>query len=416
MQGVLLLLRWLLYVAEIALALPVLYLVLLSISALIATARRKRRRARASQSAAAEARVNFGLLLPAHDEEKVLSSLLESLAALDYPKERYTVYVVADNCTDSTAALARAAGWVRVYERFDQNRRGKGYALNWIVQRLEDEQAAHDAYVVIDADSVVDPALLQEFARELETGAEAAQAYNGVLNIADSPSSALRWIALALVNHVRPLGRNGLGSSSTLTGNGMCLRRSLLQRHPWQSFSIGEDYQYYLTVVEQGVRVRYVPEAVVRSEMPVTFEQMKTQDVRWESAGSQPKWRIALRLVRAGVGARDAVRLEAVAELLTPPLSVLVAGCVLTLLASLLLWTLPGVLGGLGLIVGLLFFIASPLYLLRPPRAVYLALLHAPLFMLWKLWVVVALRRSKKHTSEWIRTSRGISKNQIETH
>ena len=111
MQDVLLVLRWLLYAAEIALALPVCYLVLLSISALIATARRKRRNVIAGAGAAAEsARVNFGLLLPAHDEEKVLSSLLGSLAALDYPKERYTVYVVADNCTDGTAALAHAAG------------------------------------------------------------------------------------------------------------------------------------------------------------------------------------------------------------------------------------------------------------------------------------------------------------------
>lgn len=344
----------------------------------------------------------------------MLGALLESLAALNYPRDRYTVYVIADNCTDGTALLARAAGWVRVYERADQTRRGKGYALNWILQRLEEEQRAHDAYVVLDADSVVDPELLQAFARELAQGAEAAQAYNGVLNITDSPSSALRWMALALVNHVRPLGRNGLGSSSTLTGNGMCLRRSLLQRHPWQAFTIGEDYQYYLTVVEQGGRVRYVPEAIVRSEMPVTFEQMKTQDVRWESVGSQPTWRIALRLARAGLAARDLVRLEAVAELLTPPLSVLVAGCALTLLASALLWTLPGALGGLALSMGLLVYIASPLYLLRPPRAVYLALLHAPLFILWKLWVVVALRSNKKHTSEWVRTSRGLSKKQIE--
>jgi cellulose synthase/poly-beta-1,6-N-acetylglucosamine synthase-like glycosyltransferase len=414
MPVVLLILRWLLYAAEIALALPVFYLVLLSISALIASGRRQRQRTR-ERVPADSARVNFGLLLPAHNEEQVLNSLLESLAALDYPKECYTVYVVADNCTDGTAALARASGWVRVYERSDQTRRGKGYALNWIVQRLEDEQRAHDAYVVLDADSVVDPALLQAFARELAQGAEAAQAYNGVLNISDSPSSALRWIALALVNHVRPLGRNGLGSSSTLTGNGMCLRRSLLQRHPWQAFTIGEDYQYYLTVMEQGVRVRYVPEAIVRSEMPVTFDQMKTQDVRWESAGSQPTWRIALSLARAGLRARDLARLEAVAELLTPPLSVLVAGCALTLLASILLWTLPGVLGSLGLILGLLVYIVSPLYLLRPPRAVYLALLHAPVFILWKLWVVVALRRSKKHTSEWVRTSRGVSENQVET-
>ena len=120
-----------------------------------------------------------------------------------------------------------------------------------------------------------------------------------MLNVSESPSTALRLIALTLINHVRPLGRNGLGASSTLTGNGMCLSRALLMRYPWQAFSIAEDYQYYLTLVQHGERVRYVPEAIVRSQMPTTFAQMRTQDIRWESSErSQSTWRIALRLLR----------------------------------------------------------------------------------------------------------------------
>jgi cellulose synthase/poly-beta-1,6-N-acetylglucosamine synthase-like glycosyltransferase len=401
-------LRWLLLAAEIALALPILYLCLLSVAALVATSRR--RAARAAQAAAPSARFRFAVLIPAHDEEAMLGTLLESLAALAYPKDRTTVCVVADNCSDGTAKLARDAGWVRVYERFDAEKRGKGYALNWLLEQLEADQVAYDACVVLDADSVVDPAFLQAMERELASGAQALQAYNGVLNTSDAPSAALRWLALALVNHVRPLGRNALGSTSTLTGNGMCLRRDLLRRHPWQAFGIGEDYQYYLTLVEQGERARYVPEAVVRSEMPTTFAQMKTQDVRWESTvGGQSTWRIALRLLKAGLVHRDLVRLEAMAELLTPPLSLLVGGCALLVLGSLALWFLPGLLVSLALVAGLAVYLSAPLYLLHPPRAVYRALLHAPGFVLWKLWVYLALRRSKKHTSEWVRTSRSTS-------
>src|SRR5947209_1919436 len=105
----------------------------------------------------------------------------------------------------------------------------------------------------------------------------------------------------------------------------MCLSRALLVDYPWQAFSLAADYQYYLTLVEHGERVRYVPQAIVRSQMPTTFSQMRTQDIRWESSGGgQSTWRVVWRLLEAGLKYRDFARLEAIAELLTPPLSFLV--------------------------------------------------------------------------------------------
>ena len=399
-------LRWLLIAAEIMIALPILYLCVVSVSAVFAA--RRRRAAQASERGFTPAqRIQFVVLIPAHNEEGILGALLASLVELDYPKECYTVCVVADNCTDKTAEIARATGWARVYERFDSSKRGKGYALTWALQQLETDQLAYDACVVLDADSIIDPVFLQAMEHELAHGAQALQAYNGVLNSADSPSTALRWIALALVNYGRPLGRNGLGCSSTLTGNGMCLRRSLLQHYPWQSTALAEDYHYYLLLLEHGERVRYVPEAVVRSQMPTTFAQMRTQDIRWESsAGRQPLWQIVTRLIVAGLKYRDRAPLEGIVELLTPPLSLLVTWSVLTLVASLCLWWLPGLLVSLALIAGLIGYISSPLYLLKPPRPIYLALAYAPGFIVWKLWVFFVLRKGKKHTSEWVRTTR----------
>jgi cellulose synthase/poly-beta-1,6-N-acetylglucosamine synthase-like glycosyltransferase len=295
---------------------------------------------------------------------------------------------------------------VHVYERFDEIKRGKGYALSWILQQLEED---YDAYIILDADSVVELGFLQAMEKELAQGAQAMQAFNTVLNISESPSTALRWIALSLINHVRPLGRNGLGASSTLTGNGMCLSRTLLTRHPWQAFGLTEDYQYYLTIVQHGERVRYVPEAVVRSHMPTKFAQMRIQDVRWEGSKlEQTKWQIALKLLSKGLRFRDFVRIEAIAELLTPPLSVLVGSCLLTLIASFSLWSLPDLLLSLILIGGLVCYVATPLYLLRPPHTVYMALLYAPRFMAWKLWVYFVLRRSTKHTNEWISPNRSL--------
>lgn len=400
-------LRWLLSGIEVVIAMPVVYLFIVSISAIVVAKRPKKESetfSPVSQSA------TFAILIPAHNEVTVLGRLLESLAVLDYLTDHYAVYVVADNCTDTTADLVRATGWANVYERFDQKKRGKGFALNWLMQKLDEGRLIYDAYVVLDADSVVVPTFLQEMNRGLAQGARALQANNNVLNVTESASTALRWIAMTLMNHVRPLGRNGLGCSSTLTGNGMCLSRSLLLRYPWQSFSLAEDYQYYLNLIEHGEKVLYMPNAIVRSEMPATFAQMRTQDIRWESPdSSQPAWKIAWKFLKAGIKHRDFARIEAVAELLTPPLSYLVGLCLLTLGGSLLMWSLPNLIISLVIISGLLCYFSTALYLLRPPRTVFKALLHAPGFIVWKLWVILVVRRSKKRTAEWVRTSRTAS-------
>jgi cellulose synthase/poly-beta-1,6-N-acetylglucosamine synthase-like glycosyltransferase len=398
-------LRWLLMAAEVLIALPVLYLCILSLSTILTT--RKNKTEGTAYVSSESSLADFAILIPAHNEERILQNLLNSLTELAYPKDRLTVYVVADNCTDRTAELARATGSVRVFERFDETRRGKGYALSWLLQQLEENQLNHDAYVILDADSVVESTFLRAMNRGLAAGARALQANNTVLNISDSPSTALRLIAMTLMNHVRPLGRNGLGGSSTLTGNGMCLSRALLMQYPWQAFVIAEDYQYYLTLVQHGERVQYMPEAIVRSHMPLTFSSMRTQDVRWEASElSQPTLRIAIELFKAGLQLRNFVCFEAIAELLTPPLSFLVGSCLITLIVSLLVWSLPGLLLSLLLMCGLMCYISTAFYLLRPPHEIYVAFLHAPGFMIWKLWIYFVVRRNKKHSREWIRTSR----------
>jgi len=399
-------LPWLLLTAESLLALPILYLCLVAAAAIFSQHMRKLAQTGAEPPASY---ADFAILIPAHDEEILLGTLLANLSALTYPRERYTVYVVADNCSDATAELARKSEQVHVYERFDQAKHGKGYALQWLMQELEADHRIHDAYVILDADSIVCPTFLLSMNRELLHGAQVMQACYSVLNATASPGSALRWIALTLVNYVRPLGRTALGGSSTLNGNGMCLSRDFLQRYPWQSFSLAEDYHYYLSLVERGERVQYVPDAVVRAQMPTTFARMRTQDIRWESSsGGRSLSVVAFCLLKSGVRHWDFVRIEALAELITPPLSILVAGCLLTFVLSLLIWLWPGLLLSMLLVAGLLAYIGSAFYLMHPPRQVYMALFYAPSFMFWKLWVYFVLSRSKKHTSEWVRTSRAL--------
>src|SRR5438874_2237666 len=157
-------LRWLLLGIEIVIALPIFYLCIVSVSAFLAT---KKRKDKVVVSSAVTSIASIAMLIPAHNEITVLSTLLESLAALEYPRDHFDVYVVADNCTDTTAELARTAGWVQVYERFDQSKRGKGFALNWLMQKLNEDRLIYDAYIVLDADSVVYPNFLDEMNKGL---------------------------------------------------------------------------------------------------------------------------------------------------------------------------------------------------------------------------------------------------------
>ncbi len=391
---------------EIALLAPVAYL---TVIALAATKRsRLSRRAPQAESRAEEHRLTrFAVIVPAHNEQDVIGLLLASLSRLIYPRSAYGIYVIADNCTDNTAAVVEQSGVGQALVRTDAERRGKGHALAWAFDRLQNQSPAYDAYIVIDADSVVDPNLLSAYHRALHSGAAAVQASNTVLNMADSPATVLRWLALTLINHVRPLGRNAVGANSTLTGNGMCLTQKLLQRQPWTAFGLSEDYQYYLTVTLAGERTVYAPEAIVKSVMPVSFTDMRSQDLRWESLGNGLSTRAwVARLWDAGLRTRDWRRLEAIAELLTPPLSQLIAGVALVVAMSLLLRESAQLMLASILVVGMMCYVGSAVWLLRPPLAVYRALIAAPGFVAWKLWVTLVARRKHSKTGAWIRTAR----------
>src|SRR5258708_30446270 len=171
-------------------------------------------------------RTRFAILVPAHDEEELLPALLRSVADLDYPPERREVVVVADNCSDRTAQIARAAG-ATVMERDDPARLGKGHALEWAFAQLS-SRADLDSVVVVDADCEVSANLLAVADQRLRAGARALQVDYVVSNVHESSSSAPRFAAFSLMNSVRPLRRNALRFSFGLLGTGMVFSMELL--------------------------------------------------------------------------------------------------------------------------------------------------------------------------------------------
>lgn len=346
----------------------------------------------------------FALLVPAHDEELTIGRLLQSVRELEYPPGRFDVYVVADNCTDRTAEIARAAG-AMVEERHDQSARGKGYALRWLLARMRERGARFDAYVVLDADTIVEPNLLRRLDARFEAGSQVIQVYYTVLNMGESPVAALRFAALAALHYLRPLGRARLGLSCGLKGNGMAFLASVLDQHGWKWFTLAEDVELHLALIETGLRVDFAPETMVLAEMPVTFAQAESQNERWERGRLEMLRQRGLRLLLDGLQRRDPVRVDAVVEQLIPPLSVPVLAAGAVLAGGLLTRSrLATVLAALGL-GGQIGYVLTALALVGAPWRIYAALAYAPTYVGWKVWLY-ARSMLARGDGPWVRTAR----------
>jgi len=379
----------------------ILYLLTLTVLALT-------RRIRKDFGASHEHR--FVVVIPAHNEEAGIRQTVESVRAVSYPGDRFRVLVVADNCTDRTAEEALAAG-AAVAERVDTVERGKGYALRWAFDRVLNGPEVPDAVVVIDADSVMSKNFLSVMNWYLANGAAVVQASDLVAPDPGAWSAQMTRIGFYLYNYVRPLGRNRLGGTAGLRGNGMCFSADVLRQIRWSAFSISEDLEYGLQLLLRGVCVRLAPEASVLALMPKDPRHAISQRSRWEG-GRLPLIRTyAGRLLRHALRRGSLAHLDGFLDLVTPALVNLIASaailsCVSFLLALAglplgstfgMLWAAVVLLGFVHLFVGLKIAGAD--------STVYAALLHLPRYAAWKLSVYARMPFRWRSTA-WVRTAR----------
>jgi 1,2-diacylglycerol 3-beta-glucosyltransferase len=359
--------------------------------------------ARTTPPSAAARRIFFDVIVPAHDEAAGIAKTIASLQALDWPAAKYRIVVVADNCSDATAAISRAAG-VTVLERRDSALRGKGYALAHAFAWSRAAQAA-EAVVVVDADSSTSANLLESFASRIESGACALQAHYGVRNSMDSWRTRLMAIALGAIHKVRSRARERLQLSCGIRGNGWCVTHSLLDKIPYRSYSLTEDVEFGVELGLAGYRVAYCDESDVNGEMVTSERASRSQRQRWESG------RLALirakvpALLAAALGRRSLVCLDLALDLLVLPLSYVVLNVVA--IGVIGLFDPAGLRTPLW-IIGLIDAFALGLYVCRGwlLSGVGLAgvwdLMRVPGFLVWKLLVVPF--QAKPGT--WIRTKR----------
>ena len=347
-------------------------------------------------------RLRFDIIVPAHNEAESIARVIASLLKIDWPRDGYRVNVVADNCTDATATIARAAG-ARGLVRHNADQRGKGYALEFAFATVRREGWS-DAVVVVDADSEVSANVLEAFAARIEEGASAVQAHYGVLNPEASWRTRLMTIAQAAFHTIRSRARK---VSCGLRGNGWCVTHKLLEQVPYRAFSLTEDLEYGIDLGLAGQRVRFAGEAHCDGEMVTNGTVAGTQRQRWESGRYQLMRSRTLPLLAAAWRRRDRVCLDLALDLLLLPLSYVALAVVGFAVAAALavLWQPAFIVWGwlaAGCCATLVYYVLRGWQLSGTGLRGLADLIMAPIYLIWKVLVVVNRPRSQG----WVRTTR----------
>jgi GT2 family glycosyltransferase len=347
------------------------------------------------------------VLVPAHDEAALIARCVASLLAQTYPARLCSVVVVADNCTDDTAALARSAG-AEVLVRDAPDRRGKGHALRWAIERICAGERPPDALVVVDADSFAAPEFLATLVDRFERGAVCVQG-ESLLAEDGSPATALRAAAFLLVNRVRPSGRAVLGLPSNLSGNGMLFGRELLEAHPWDAFTSTEDVEYWIRLRTAGVEPAFARGAILLSPAAPTAEAASEQQLRWEGGKLHLARTRVPGLLAEALRRRRLSLLDTALELALPPLGVLAAAAIAGTVVGAAL-AVAGALPSWSLVPWAAALVSIALYVLvglragRAPASAYRALAGAPWLVARK---ALRIRRLLSfHGDTWVRTQR----------
>ncbi|HEY2784236.1 MAG TPA: glycosyltransferase [Fimbriiglobus sp.] len=239
--------------------------------------RRAEVKRRAERPAGGSSQFSYAVLIPAYNEALGIASAIRSVRRAN---AGISVFVVADNCTDATAAVARDNGAV-VLERFDLARRGKGHALAFGLPSVLDMQV--NVVVILDADCTLSEGTFAAFDRAFATGAEALQATLRSANPDAGPAGLAAAVGCE-IDAATAAGQDCLGRSVPLRGTGMAFTSNLLRRIPWEGFGPAEDAEYDRTLAAAGVRVRFVPDAVVSSDAPPDTAILLRQRRRWRAA------------------------------------------------------------------------------------------------------------------------------------
>lgn len=332
--------------------------------------------------------LKFCVLVPAHNEVVFIGRVIESLWGNNYPRDLFDIYVVADNCNDGTADIARKLG-ASVLVRTNPNLRGKGYAVQWGLEQIPLDK--YDAVCLFDADNVLAENVLHEINNALLHGYEVVQCNNSVYNSDDSWITKIQSISRNLENRLWQQAKFKLGLSPSLKGNGMAFLVSVLERVPWTAFSISEDVEYFADLVMHDIKIAFLMDAVVYHEESRTFGEAHGQRLRWSSGKFEVAKKVGWKLFWRGIIEKKWNWADAGLFFLIPYTSLHLNLHILAIVLSFLFIGSPAFhivfwVSMLLFCIKLLYLIIA-LFLSHPSVKTFYALGLAPCFLIWKAYI-----------------------------
>ncbi len=239
----------------------------------------------------------YAVLVAARNEEAVIGNLIDSIRKQDYPSELVDIFVVADNCTDNTAKIARDLGAV-CYERFDPDRRTKGYALQFLVENIRRDYgiAAYEAYFLFDADNLLKGDYISRMNESFDAGQKIITSYRNTKNFGDnliSASYGLHWLRTVRYEH---RARSVFHLATRIQGTGFLFANEII-KDGWNYVTLTEDRAFCVDAVANGYEISYNHEAQFYDEQPVSLKIALRQRIRWSKGHLQALFETGPKLV-----------------------------------------------------------------------------------------------------------------------
>jgi cellulose synthase/poly-beta-1,6-N-acetylglucosamine synthase-like glycosyltransferase len=251
----------------------------------------------------------FAILLPAYNEEKVIGFAIESLKNLNYPKDLFKIFVVADHCSDRTVEIAHSMSVDVLAHDGPQCPTGKGYALKWAVDKIV-QMKRFDAICYFDADSLAHPDFLKAVNDHVNAGEQVIQGHQLAKN-RDGWISRILAAGHIISNRFFQKPKHDIGLSATLHGKGMCFTIDVAKEFPWDETCLTEDLEMQMRLVRNGVRIAWAEEAIVFDEEPTKIKQYIKRTVRWTRGSLDTARRHLSGLFIRAVKMKDLKALEA---------------------------------------------------------------------------------------------------------